>query len=199
MKSRPAPLLIRHAALALVFGLALCAVSPANAQMVQQDMGPGSHMHGADGTGHDMINMPGLQGLNATNEETRQLAVMFSNFETITREVTNLPNGIRTITRSSNEDVMADLVSHVFGMIQRVELDDDPQIFIQSPTLDIFFERGAAIKTEIDVTDEGIVVVQTSDDPEMVEALHTHAAEVSAMADRGMVAVHEMMMQRAAN
>ena len=49
------------------------------------------------------------------------------------------------------------------------------------------------------MTDEGIVVVQTSDDPEMVEALHTHAAEVSAMADRGMQAVHEMMMQRAAN
>jgi hypothetical protein len=27
--------------------------------------------------------------------------------------------------------------------------------------------------------------------------LHTHAAEVSAMAERGMQAVHEMMMQRA--
>ncbi|MCB1517447.1 MAG: hypothetical protein KDJ19_07530 [Hyphomicrobiaceae bacterium] len=190
---------VRGSALALVFGLATFVISPVNAQMMQQEMGPGSHMHGADGTGHDMINMPGLQGLNATSEESRQLAVMFSNFETITREVTNLPNGIRTVTRSSNEDVMADLVSHVFGMIQRVELDDDPQIFIQSPTLDIFFERGAAIKTEIDVTDEGIVVVQTSDDPEMVEALHTHAAEVSAMADRGMQAVHEMMMQRASN
>ncbi|MCB9994243.1 MAG: hypothetical protein H6873_11375 [Hyphomicrobiaceae bacterium] len=162
-------------------------------------MGPGPHMHGADGTGHDMINMPGLQGLNATSEESRQLAVMFSNYETITREVTNLPNGIRTVTRSSNEDVMADLISHVFGMIQRVELADDPQIFIQSPTLDIFFARGDSIKTQIDVTDEGIVVIQTSDDPEMVEALHVHAAEVSAMADRGMEAVHEMMMQRASN
>jgi hypothetical protein len=70
---------------------------------------------------------------------------------------------------------------------------------IQSPTLDIFFDRGPAIQSRIDVTDEGIVVVQTSDDPEVVEALHTHAAEVSAMADRGMQAVHEMMMQRAAN
>ena len=44
------------------------------------------------------------------------------------------------------------------------------------------------------MTDEGIVVVQTSDDPELVEALQVHAAEVSDMADRGMQAVHERMM-----
>ena len=81
----------------------------------------------------------------------------------------------------------------------RVEAADDPQIFIQSPTLDIFFERGDRIETEIEVTDDGIVVVQTSDDPELVAAMHTHAAEVSAMADHGMQAVHEMMMTRAAN
>lgn len=61
-------------------------------------------------------------------------------------------------------------------------------------TLDIFFERAEALETEIEVTDEGIVVVQTSDDPELVAALHTHAAEVSDMAERGMMAVHERMM-----
>jgi hypothetical protein len=32
----------------------------------------------------------------------------------------------------------------------------------------------------------------------VVEALQVHAGEVSDMADRGMQAVHEMMMQRAA-
>ena len=167
------------------------------AQMFGHGGGMG-HGHGADGTGHDMANMPGLQGQNATPEESTELAVMFRNFHTITREVTNLPNGIRTVTRSSDPEVMDVLVSHVVGMIGRVEAADDPQIFIQSPTLDIFFERGDRIETEIEVTDDGIVVVQTSDDPELVAAMHTHAAEVSAMADRGMQAVHEMMMTRAA-
>lgn len=170
----------------------------ATAQM--QGHGPGGgHMHGADGTGHDEVNMPGLRGANATPEESAELAVMFRNFETITREVVNLPNGIRTITRSSDEKVMAALVSHVSGMIGRVESGDDPKIMIQSPTLDIFFGRGDRIKSTIDVTDAGIVVVQTSDDPEIVAALHIHAGEVSAMADRGMAAVHDMMMQRARN
>ncbi|WP_253913359.1 hypothetical protein [Pseudoruegeria sp. HB172150] len=180
---------------------AACLLGPAasEAQMFGHGMGGGMHGHGADGTGHDEVTMPGLRGLNATPEESADLAVMFRNFPTISRQVTNLPNGIRTVTRSSDEAVMEVLVNHVTGMIGRVESGDDPQIFIQSPTLDIFFERGDLIDTEIDVTDEGIVVVQTSEDPELVEAMHTHAAEVSAMADRGMQAVHEMMMQRAGN
>lgn len=157
------------------------------------------HMHGADGTGHDMINMPGLRGFNATPEESAELAVMFNNFTTISREVTNLPNGIHTVTRSSDPEVMDVLVSHVVGMIGRVERGDDPQIMIQSPTLDIFFMRGDGIETVIDVTEAGIEVTQTSEDPELVKALQVHAGEVSAMADRGMDAVHEMMMQRASN
>jgi len=171
----------------------------AHAQMHGHGAVAGMHGHGADGTGHDERNMPGLQGLNATPGESAELAVMFRNFQTISREVTNLPNGIRTVTRSSDEAVMDVLVSHVVGMIGRVETGDDPQIFIQSPTLDIFFARGTEIETTIELTEDGIVVVQTSNDTEIVEALHQHAAEVTAMADRGMQAVHEMMMTGAGN
>jgi hypothetical protein len=153
------------------------------------------HMHGADGTGHDEVTMPGLRGANATPEESAELATMFRNFETITREVTHLPNGIRTLTRSSDPEVMDQMVSRVTGMINRVEAKDDPQILIQSPTLDVFFAKGDQIETEITLTDAGIEVIQTSENPELVAALQKHAAEVSDMADRGMQAVHEMMMQ----
>jgi len=163
--------------------------------MMSHHMSGGGHMHGADGTGHDEINMPGLRGENATPEESAELAVMFRNFGTITLEVTNLPNGIRTVTRSSDEEVMNQLVSHVFGMIRRVEDKDDPKILIQSRTLDVFFQRGDKIESEIELTDEGIVVTQTSQDTELVAALQEHAAEVTDMADRGMEAVHEKMMQ----
>ena len=161
--------------------------------------GVGMHNHGADGTGHDMVNMPGLQGRDATPEESAELAFMFQNFPLIDREVTNLPNGIRTLTTSADEDVLAVLASHITGMITRVEEGRDPQVFIQSPTLDILFERRDRIETTIEMTDAGIVVEQTSDDPDVVAALQTHAGEVSAMAERGMMAVHEMMMQRAHN
>lgn len=157
------------------------------------------HQHGADGTGHDMHNMPGLRGENATPRESEELAILFRHFRSMSREVENLPDGIRTVTRSSNPEVMEVLVSHVIGMIDRVDEGDDPKIFIQSPTLAIFFERHDAILTDIDVTETEIIVTQTSDDPDMVEALQVHAAEVSAMVEQGMHAVHMMMMQRAGN
>jgi hypothetical protein len=137
-----------------------------------------------------------LRGENASPEESAELAVMFRNFQTFTREVTNLPDGIRTVTMSSDPEVMAALVSHVTGMIGRVENLDDPKIFIQSPTLDIFFQRGDGISSDIEVTEAGIVVVQTSTDPKVVAALQIHAAEVSDMSARGMQAVHEMMMKQ---
>jgi hypothetical protein len=75
------------------------------------------------------------------------------------------------VTGSRNPMVMQALVSHVSGMIARVEDGRDPQVFIQSPTLDIFFERTGAIRTEIELTDDAIIVTQKSDDPELVAAL----------------------------
>ena len=175
----------------LIFG----PMSEGAAQMLHQRQGPA--MHGTHGLGmHDERTMPRLQGLNATERESEELAIMFQNFSTLTRAVEHLPNGIRTVTRSSDPVVMGALASHVVGMIDRVERGDDPQIFIQSPTLDVFFLHGEGIQSEIDFNDEGVVVVQTSHDPELVAALQIHAAEVSAMADRGMQAVHEMMMER---
>jgi hypothetical protein len=149
--------------------------------------------HHGTGMQHDEENMPGLRGDNATAEESAELALLFRNFDTITREVENLPNGIRTVTRSSDRAVMDALVSHSVGMIDRVGQMDDPQILIQSPTLDIFFLHGNEILSDVSVEDEGLVVVQTSNNPEIIEALQTHAAEVTAMTERGMQAVHEMM------
>ena len=189
---------IRLRGMTALIVLAACLSVPASAQTAGHGHGAGMH-HGADGTGHDVVNMPGLRGLDATPEESAELAVMFRAFQQIERSVTNLPNGIRTVTFSENPDVMDVLVSHVAGMITRVEEGRDPQIFIQSPTLDIFFVRGDRILSEVDVTDEGVIVIQTSEDPEVVAALHTHAAEVTAMVEQGMHAVHQMMMRRVAN
>ena len=179
------------AVLMLAGGIYISQPEPGQAQMP----GHGRH-HGADGTGHDMVNMPGLRGLNATPEESAELATLFRNFQKIDRTVKNLPNGIQTVTYTKDEELRAVVFSHVTGMLQRVEEGRDPKVMIQSPTLDILFERRDRIKTEIETTDDGIMVTQTSDDPEVVKALQTHAAEVSAMVDRGMDAVHEMMMKR---
>ncbi|KEJ89122.1 hypothetical protein [Sulfitobacter donghicola] len=152
-----------------------------------------AHSHGAFSGGHDERTMPGLVGENASPEESEEMRVLFRKFDTLSREVTNLPNGIRTVTRSSDPDVMEALVSHVIGMIDRVDTGEDPKVIIQSPTLDVFFLKADLIETSIDVADEGIVVIQTSADAEMINALQTHAAEVTDMVERGMQAVHDRL------
>ena len=91
---------------------------------------------------------------------------------------------------------MEALFNHAAGMIARVDESRDPQIPIQSPTLDYLFAHPDRITTDIEPTDNGLIVIQTSDDPKMVEALQTHAAEVSDLAARGMQSVHEAMSQR---
>lgn len=156
------------------------------------------HGNGAD-IDHSAMGMPGLRGLDATDQESEELAIMFDGFKSMTRTVENLDNGIRTVTSSSDPVVMDALVSHVTGMINRVEEGRDPKILVQSPTLDIFFMRGDNLVNEIEITDEGIVVTQTTDDPELVEALHVHAGEVTRMAEGGMDALHQMMMERGSN
>lgn len=142
---------------------------------------------------HDTQSMPGLKGKNASQAESDEIAILFRNFDTITREVKSLENGIRTVTLSSDAAVMKALVSHSVGMINRVKRKDDPKIIIQSTTLDTFFLQGDEIDSSIEVTEQGLIITQTSENPQLVEALQTHAAEVTAMVDRGMEAVHEMM------
>lgn len=178
------------------FAMALMTAAVLAAPVAAQMHGGGQHGHGhgADGTGHDIVNMPGLRGENVTTEESAEMAILFRNFTQLERQVEHLPNGIRTTTRSDDPEVAAALVSHISGMTGRVIDKDDPKVFIQSPTLDILFARSDRIDTDIAAIDGGLMVTQTSDDPEVVAALQTHADEVTDMANHGMAAVHERMM-----
>ena len=45
------------------------------------------------------------------------------------------------------------------------------------------------------IVENGVIVTQTSDNGDVVAALQKHASEVSDLAARGMVAVHEQMMK----
>lgn len=179
----------------LFFSIILAVFGSIYLQTMTMQFVVGGH-HGANGTGHDELNMPGLKGEDATDIESKELAIMFRNFEKISRKVTNLPNGIRTITFSSDKKIMAVLASHTIGMINRVAEGLDPKVIIQSKTLNILFDRREKIINNIENTPEGIVVTQTSIDPEVVIALQTHAAEVTDLVNRGMVAAHEKMAKQ---
>ncbi|HEY5378262.1 MAG TPA: hypothetical protein VIJ78_01845 [Pseudolabrys sp.] len=73
-------------------------------------MGPG--MRGQMGPGM----MMGMMGGNATASELGDLQEMFSNHDKIKRAVTNLPDGIRTVTESDDPQVAATIKKHVTEM-----------------------------------------------------------------------------------
>jgi len=154
----------------------------------------GSSEEGQVNHSHDEVNMPGLQGKDTTENEVDDLKTIFKNHKQITRTVENISNGITTTTETTDDKLRNALVSHVVAMVARLEEKRDPKTVIQSPTLDKLFAESDAIKTNITMTELGIVVTQTSTNPIVVKALQTHAGEVSDMARRGMEAVHARML-----
>ena len=171
-------------------------------------MGPGMHGGmgpGMMGMGPGMMGMgPGKMGMgsgmmgmqgSATPAEHGDIRDLFLNHDQIKRTVTNLPDGIRTVTESDDPQVAAVIKKHVADMGQRVEGARDPGLPIESAALHAIFRNKDKIKSSYEVTEKGVAVVQTSTDPEVVKALQDHAAEVSDLVARGMIAAHEAMMK----
>jgi hypothetical protein len=158
--------------------------------MREHGMGPGA--------GPGRMGMMGMMGQgSATPAELGEIHDMLVNHDRIKRTVTNLPDGIRTTTESDDPQIAAVIASHVAGMDERVREGRDPKLPIQSPTLQVIFRNRDKIITTHQATEKGIVVVQTSSDPETVAALQKHASEVSDLARRGMVAAHENIAKNA--
>ena len=112
---------------------------------------------------------------------------MIEGHDQIRRAVTNLPNGIRTVTESDDPQVAQTIKTHVASMVQRLE---EGRVFnLFSPTLPVLFENKDKIKTKVETTEKGSIVTQTSDDAAVVTALQAHAVEVSDLAREGRVAM----------
>ena len=128
---------------------------------------------------------------------------MIGNHKQINRKVTNLANGIKTITESDDPQTAQTIKAHVASMEQRLKEGREFNLF--SPTLPVLFENKDKIQTRLKTTKKGIVVTQTSDDPAVVAALQAHAVEVSELARDGMVAMmrgmraNMQMMNRSSN
>lgn len=118
------------------------------------------------------------------------------NHNKIKRTVTNLPDGIKTVTESDDPQVAQTIKAHVASMSQR--LQDGREFNIFSPTLPVLFENRDKIKSVVEVTEKGSVVTRTSTDAKVVAALQGHAAEVTELAQEGPVAMMRGMMSRMA-
>jgi hypothetical protein len=152
---------------------------------MMRGMGPGAGPM-AEGAQHD----------EAFTADMRLVHELVMNHDRIKRAVTNLPDGIRTVTESDDPQTAQFINAHVAAMAQRLR---DGRVFnLFSPTLPVLFEKKDAIKTKVETTEKGSIVTQTSDDPAVVAALQAHAGEVSELARDGMVAMMRMARARMA-
>ena len=140
---------------------------------------------GMMGRGHDAAMMA----------EMADVHELFFNHDRITRTVMNLPNGIRTVTESSDPRIAQLLKDHVTSSRQRVETGNDPGLPIESPALRSIYQNYDKIRTTVESTATGIVVTQTSADQPTVAALQQHASEVTDFVKDGMAAMHAAMMR----
>lgn len=166
---------------ALVAAIALSSATRAVAQP-PGGMGRGGGMMGM---GRDSATMALMQVVHE----------LVMNHDRITRTVTNLPDGIRTVTESDDPRLARLIREHVVTSGQRVARGDDPGLPMESPALREIFRNGAKIHATTEPTAKGIVVVETSDDSATVVSLQTHAAEVTELVRGGMAALHESMMR----
>ena len=134
--------------------------------------------HGGNGHHqHDEVNMPMLNGKNATQDEVAHMRTLFQEHPYITRDVKNIEKGTVTTTLSDDPKVAESLINHVAEIITRVEQGDNPEVPIQSPTLSILYEHRDSIETDIEIVENGVSVTQTSANGDVVAALQKHAAK----------------------
>jgi len=141
---------------------------------------------------------PGMMAMRHDSSSMALMGVIHElvvNHDRITRTVTKLPNGIRTVTESDDPRLAQLIKEHVATMGQRVSKGDDPGLPIESPAVRAIFRDKDKIRTTTEATAKGVVVVQTSSDSTAIAALQQHAAEVSDLLSGGMAAMHAAMMR----
>ena len=151
------------------------------AQSHEQEHAGGQHQ-GMMGAGHDAGIMTGVHE-------------MFMGYEQLTRSVTVLPDGIRTVTESADPKLAQLIKDHVTASNAHVAKGVDPGLPMESDALHAIFKYQTEIRTTVETTPAGIIVTQTSSNPEAVAALQ-HAAEVTTFVREGMAAMHTAMMKK---
>jgi hypothetical protein len=109
------------------------------------------------------------------------------NHDRIKRTVTNLPDGIKTVTESDDQQIAQVLKAHVASMEKR--LGEGREFNLFSPTIPVLFQNKDKIKTVVETTDKGAIMTQTSGDAAVVAALQAHAGEVTELVRDGRFAM----------
>lgn len=127
-------------------------------------------------------------GMQSNMADMGQIHALLANHKTIQRRVQNLPNGVETITTSSDARVAALLPEHVTAMYAR--LKDGRLIRGFDPLFVELFRSAGKIDLKMERLKNGVRVVETSRDPHAVKLIQAHAEAVNGFARDGLAAMH---------
>ncbi len=123
-------------------------------------------------------------GQNAAPKSDMELIrFLLDHRKEIKRSVKNLPNGVVTVTESTNPQVVAVLQTHVASMKKRVE--EARPIHARDPLFAEIFRNTTKIEMQVEKTAKGVKVLETSDDAYTVKLIQMHAAVVSLFVQNG--------------
>ncbi|MEC3860809.1 hypothetical protein VK792_05895 [Mesobacterium sp. TK19101] len=101
----------------------------------------------------------------------------------IRREVTEVPNGIRAHTWTDAPDLVPLLHNHAQEMHRRVK--EKFGLRFWDPAFAELFAQADKVQMTVNLTENGVEVLETSDDPNVVKLIRAHGATVSAFVREG--------------
>ena len=141
----------------------------------------------AQGQGQGRMEGMGMGGNQPPDMKT--IHALFDDHKKITRTVTNISNGVETVTESDDPKVKALIVEHSWAM--KARLEKKQPIRQWDPLFAELFKHSDKIKLEITNTAKGAKITETSADPYVVKLIQAHAAGVSEFVSEGMPSMHK--------
>ncbi|WP_308389351.1 hypothetical protein [Acidithiobacillus sp. AMEEHan] len=103
--------------------------------------------------------------------------------EQIERDLELLPNGVRARTRSDNPEIVALLHDHVPSMKQRLE--ENFGLRFWDPAFAELFAQHDKIRMELTLLPDGVLIEETSEDPNVVELIKAHGQVINLFVAKG--------------
>ena len=133
----------------------------------------------------------GMMG-NATQADISSYMNLFDRHSEIRRTVEAIDGGVRTTTESDAPDLVVQLQAHVSSMY--AHLNQHAEVTCMSSSLPTLFRNSNGYRRELRLTANGVVVTETSTDPQLANDIRAHAQEVSGFVREGMPAMMRGMM-----
>lgn len=130
------------------------------------------------------------QGRGSGNHALMQATwTLIDAHDAIERKIEEVPGGIRTVTTSTNPDLVPVIRQHVREMKELIE--SGGRIRGWDPLFAEIFNHTEAIAMVVEDIDGGVVVVETSEDEEVAKLIRAHAEKVLEFVQRGADAYRE--------